>query len=359
MQERLQRLTDDVLDITRIETESLELKKDTFSLKELMQVLVDDYKSQNNNDSNNYRNIKLSFLHSITEKVRNADRFLIEADSGRISQVISNLLSNALKFTNKDDIIDLKLEEKNTDSGREFIVSVKDTGNGIDPEIFPKLFIKFATKFESGTGLGLFICKNIIEAHGGKIWAENNVDGKGGATFAFSLPLTIQQDHLQESMDINTTAITITKDIEEVGTRKKRDDSSSHYDSPKTNRRRIFLVDDDHDHTVTFKAGLELAGFKVDAYNDSSTALSSFKPDYYDLLLIDIKMPKINGFQLTEMILKIDDNARIWFISAYEVYYKPLKKEFSSKLKETTLAHFIQKPVDINNLVKQVKLELD
>ena len=127
----------------------------------------------------------------------------------------------------------------------------------------------------------------------------------------------------------------------------------------KTNRKRIFLVDDDHDHTVTFKAGLELAGFKVDAYNDSSTALSSFKPDYYDLLLIDIKMPKINGFQLTEMILKIDDNARIWFISAYEVYYKPLKKEFSSKLKETTLAHFIQKPVDINNLVKQVKLELD
>ena len=70
-------------------------------------------------------------------------------------------------------------------------------------------------------------------------------------------------------------------------------------------------------------------------------------------------MPKNNGFELSEMILKIDDNARIWFISAYEVYYKPLKKEFSSKLKETTSGPFIQKPIEINNLVKQVKLELD
>ena len=68
--------------------------------------------------------------------------------------------------------------------------SIKDTGTGIDPEIVPRLFEKFASKSYHGTGLGLFISKNIVEAHGGKIWAENNKDGERGATFYFSLPLS-------------------------------------------------------------------------------------------------------------------------------------------------------------------------
>ena len=363
---KLQGLTDDVLDITRIETNSLHLKKETFDLKELMQVLMDDYKSQNNNakknDRNNYRNIKLSLLPSITEDEQNADLFLIEADRGRILQVISNIFSNALKFTNKQDIIYVNLEQKNTDGRREIIVRIKDTGTGIDAEIFPRLFTKFATKSETGIGLGLFICRNIIEAHGGKIWAENNKDGKGGATLAFSLPLTIHKDHHQELKAINTTVITMTDDIEEEEEeriKKKHDDISRSFNSHKTKKKRIFLVDDDYDHTTTFKVGLENAGFEVEAYSDSTIALSNFKPDYYDLLLIDIKMPKINGFELSERILKIDEKSKIWFISAYEVHYKKLIKEVSSKLKETFLDHFIQKPVDINNLVKQVKSELD
>ena len=233
-----------------------------------------------------------------------------------------------MKFTKENDIIYVNLEQKNTDSRKNFIVSIKDTGSGIDPEIFPRLFTKFATKSEKGVGLGLFICKNIVEAHNGKIWAENNVDGGGGSTFAFNLPLTVQKDHQQESMIINTTAITMTNNIEEVRIRKKRIILVILYNAHKTKIKRIFLVDDDYDHTITFKAGLEIAGFEVDAYNDSTIALSNFKPNYYDLLLIDIKMPKINGFELSEMILKIDDKARIWFISAYEVYYKTLKKKF-------------------------------
>ncbi|MGB6671180.1 MAG: response regulator, partial [Candidatus Nitrosopolaris sp.] len=116
---------------------------------------------------------------------------------------------------------------------------------------------------------------------------------------------------------------------------------------------------DDYDHTITFKVGLELAGFEVDAYNDSAIALSNFKPDYYDLLLIDIKMPKIDGFELYERIRKIDDKVKVWFITAYEVYYKTIT-EVSSKSKEETISdRFIQKPIEINNLVKQIKSELD
>ena len=153
------------------------------------------------------------------------------------------------------------------------------------------MFTKFATKSFKGTGLGLFISKSIIEAHGGKIWAENNSDGKKGATFAFSIPLVFQQDQHQERIVINTVRTMINDTDERI--KKKRDDYSGYYNSHKTKMKGIFLVDDNYDHTVTFKVGLELAGFEVDAYNDSAIALSKFKPDYYDLMLIDALLHKI------------------------------------------------------------------
>ena len=121
--------------------------------------------------------------------------------------------------------------------------------------------------------------------------------------------------------------------------------------------KRIFLVDDDYDHTITFKAGLELAEFEVDAYNDSTIALSRFKPDYYDLLLIDVKMPKIDGFGLYQKIRKIDDKVMVWFITAYETYYKV--KDVSSTQGEMSSIPVIEKPVEIDKLVKQIKAVLD
>ena len=119
---------------------------------------------------------------------------LIDADRAKITQVIFNLLSNAIKFTKKGTIT-IKSEKKEEeqqqkeDIQQEVIVSIKDTGEGIDHEILPRLFSKFATKSYHGTGLGLFISKSIVQAHSGRIWAENNADGKG-ATFYFSLPLS-------------------------------------------------------------------------------------------------------------------------------------------------------------------------
>ena len=117
----------------------------------------------------------------------------VEVDKNRLTQVISNILSNAIKFT-KEGIIRVTEEVKDGKAR----VSVKDTGQGIDTEIFPRLFLKFAAKSETGTGLGLFISKSIVEAHGGKIWAEKNdsSDGKKGATFTFSIPLSkLEQQH--------------------------------------------------------------------------------------------------------------------------------------------------------------------
>ena len=117
---------------------------------------------------------------------------IVNADKSRINQVIYNLLTNAIKFTEEGTVSVSVIKKQRKNHMGEIILSVKDSGTGIHPEILPKLFSKFATGSEIGTGLGLFISKNIVEAHGGKIWGENNTDGKG-ATFAFSLPLSEQQ----------------------------------------------------------------------------------------------------------------------------------------------------------------------
>ena len=178
---RLQLLTEDILDITKIESNSLHMDKKQFNLREIILNAIADCTSQLREQGS----IRLELLS-------NEDVF-IEADKTRIGQVISNLLNNAVKFTqeekSEEDIISVTLEEySNNEANKEVIVSIKDAGIGIAPEIISRLFTKFAAKSEKGTGLGLYICKGIIEAHGGKIWAENNSDGKG-ATFAFSLPI--------------------------------------------------------------------------------------------------------------------------------------------------------------------------
>ena len=167
---RLNRLSDDILDATKIESKSLELKKERFNLNHIIINAMDDIILGKNLVN---KNVQLLYQPQDIE---------LEADKGRMSQVISNLLSNAIKFTKKGTItITTKIEED------AILISVKDTGTGIDPEILPELFSKFRTKSFSGAGLGLFISKSIVEAHGGKIWAENNSDGNG-TTFTFTLP---------------------------------------------------------------------------------------------------------------------------------------------------------------------------
>jgi len=176
---RLKQLTENVLDVTKIESRSLILKKERFNLTEMVRNAIADSGDQIRSE-NKDNNIILEVL--ATENV-----IIVEADRGRVNQVISNLIENAVKFT-KDCTITVTIEKK--DIGREVIVRVKDSGTGIDAKILPRLFTKFAKKFETkGTGLGLFISKSIIEAHNGRIWAENNDDGKG-ATFSFSLPVS-------------------------------------------------------------------------------------------------------------------------------------------------------------------------
>nr|MDQ3976204.1 ATP-binding protein [Thermoproteota archaeon] len=179
---RLQRLTHDILDVTRIESQSLKLKKEQFNLNDVIISTVNGI-TTNTDFKNENRNVRL--LYQLDNN--NNSIFFVEADKEKLVQVISNLLSNAVKFT-KEGTISIVLEKKDS----KVTFNIKDTGSGIDSEILPRLFTKFATKSFEGTGLGLFISKSIIEAHGGKMWAENNADGKG-ATFSFSLPLSKQE----------------------------------------------------------------------------------------------------------------------------------------------------------------------
>jgi signal transduction histidine kinase len=177
---RLKRLSDNLLDVTKIESQSLMLKKEKLNLNILISEVLKEYVS---------KKLKQHMV-KISYDFKYANDIIVEGDRVRLAQVIRNLVDNALKFTTMYNnqtisvIVDKKKEEK-----EQAIVSVKDTGAGISKEVLPKLFSKFTTSDSStGTGLGLYICKSIVEAHGGKIWATNNSNGKG-ATFRFTLPI--------------------------------------------------------------------------------------------------------------------------------------------------------------------------
>jgi signal transduction histidine kinase len=187
---RLQRLVEDILDVTRIEGHTLDIRKEVFNINDTIASILQEYRSQieRNNNKEKYNHFpEISFQ---SEK----DGVYVQADKGRITQVISNLIDNAIKFAPQQDgkleIVVARSDSYNREEepNGNVVVSVKDNGTGIDPEVMPRLFSKFVTKSFSGTGLGLYVSKNIIEAHGGKIWAENNSNGNG-ATFYFSLPV--------------------------------------------------------------------------------------------------------------------------------------------------------------------------
>ncbi len=204
--DRLHQLTEDILDVTRIESQTLKLRKERFNVNELILEVIEDSRKRVANG-----NVKL--MH---ELVDNNSAVIVEADRRRLTQVISNLLDNAIKFTKEGTITitstirrkmadgdntgrvgkEGAIKQQEEEGEQEVVIGVKDTGSGIDPELMPRLFTKFTTKSYQGTGLGLFISKGIIEAHSGKMWARNNYQNGSdfdkqlrGATFFFTLPV--------------------------------------------------------------------------------------------------------------------------------------------------------------------------
>jgi len=174
---RLDRLAADILDVSNIEGKSLKLNKTIFDIDEILSQLVKEYSRQIENDTAKNKKLRI-FYEPIQVKIL--------ADKYRITQVISNIINNSIKFTDQGTISIIGSE--NSD---ELTIKISDTGKGIDKEIVNRLFDKFVSRSAQGTGLGLFISKNIIESHGGKINGFNNENGTG-ATFVFTLPLYLK-----------------------------------------------------------------------------------------------------------------------------------------------------------------------
>jgi len=198
---RLNVLIKNILDVTRIESDKLLLQQENFNLNDLLITVIKDYTRELKKSHSHKRHIKLHY--ALQKEIRGPDA-LVYADKERIVQVISNLLDNAIKFIEKDGLIKITLKISKGDGPNGYgyaEIIIKDTGSGISEEILPHLFTKFSTRSFQGTGLGLYISKNIIVSHGGTMSAENNKDGKG-ATFSFIIPL-IKTDLIQNSFGVS------------------------------------------------------------------------------------------------------------------------------------------------------------
>ena len=193
---RLQRLIDDILDAAKIDNQTLRLQKEQFNLKDIIEDIVEGYDKQIKREQ---EETVLPWISKrkkgIVLDYRPVD-IIVVADRNKVSRVISNLLDNAIEFTTEGSItITATIGSTKNDNNKNVVnnnmvtVCIRDSGIGIDEGVFTKLFTKFAFTSKKGTGLGLYISKNIVEAHGGRIWAENNSNGKG-STFYFSLPLS-------------------------------------------------------------------------------------------------------------------------------------------------------------------------
>lgn len=213
---RLKELTENILDITRIENKSLELHKEPVDIDEIVIGVLNDALDESefskkirlvyNRSEARIFDSALNPSHSVSSTTFGSERkgssLIVSADRFRLNQVMTNLVGNAIKFSGNGDTITVSVSTGNkihdnerlnsSSSGgggnKKLVVRVKDTGRGIDPEIMPTLFKKFVSKSEKGIGLGLFISKNIVEAHGGEIWAETPGKEKGAA-FSFTLPM--------------------------------------------------------------------------------------------------------------------------------------------------------------------------
>jgi two-component system, OmpR family, sensor histidine kinase VicK len=186
---KLYKLSEDILQVSRIESGTFTLNIEPVNIRVLLELAIEDAKKKVQNEDKPI-DIELDF------RLKNLD-FSLYCDNSKLNQVLYNLLDNAIKFTSKGMITISTAMHDDTD----VLFRVEDSGTGIDPDMKSKLFVKFASKSHGGTGLGLYLAKKIVEAHGGRIWATAGQSGSG-AVFAFTLPRDlrpVEREHKPDS----------------------------------------------------------------------------------------------------------------------------------------------------------------
>lgn len=198
---RLNTLIKNILDVTKIEGNKLVLYKDNFNLNDLLILITKDYEEQLLKPPYSRKSIKLLYEPQDADDVKSAN---VYADKERITQVVSNLIDNSIKFIGTNGLITITLgipKNDTNDSNNEIDIIVKDTGSGISEDIVPHLFTKFHARSFQGTGLGLFISKNIVVSHGGNMHGQNNTDDKG-ATFFVRIPY-VRKDEVERNIEVS------------------------------------------------------------------------------------------------------------------------------------------------------------
>ncbi|MGD1873141.1 MAG: ATP-binding protein [Mastigocoleus sp.] len=276
--ERLTSLINDVLDIAKMEAGKLEWKKESVQIEKLIEhsLLV---------TSGLFQGGDLEVISDVESGLPD-----IIGDRDRLMQVIINLISNAVKFTYEGSVTCRvrRIEQH-------IVVSITDTGSGITPEDQQRVFEKFKqigetlTDKPKGTGLGLPICKQIIEYHGGNIWVESQIDI--GSTFSFSLPIHERSDISELEKIINLDSLV--RQLQENST-----NSPHTYTDEKT----ILVVDDDNNIRELLRQSLEVQGYTVNEAKDGLDAINKIKLAKPDLIILDGMMPQINGFDAAAIL---------------------------------------------------------
>ena len=274
--ERLTQLINDVLDLAKIEAGKIEWQMEAIHLEEIINRSVEATKAQ-------FQEKNLLLHKEIPNELP-----IMTGDRNKLSQVIINLLSNAAKFTDHGQV-NIRVWQEDP----ALILSVADTGIGIAPEDQPKVFEKFnqigdiLTDKPKGTGLGLPICKEIIQHHGGKLWLESKLGQ--GSTFYFSLPLPHQ------TLDLETIQLEeLVQQLDEQNPPEKN--------RPSYQKATILVVDDDQPIRALLSQELTEAGYIVREAANGKAALESIRSEHPDLILLDVMMPEMNGFDVAAVL---------------------------------------------------------
>jgi two-component system, OmpR family, aerobic respiration control sensor histidine kinase ArcB len=309
--EKLRNIVNDILDVSRIETNSLRLKKEVFDINEVLSNIITEYQDISTRETSD---IKFIFYDK--------PGLFIEADKSLISHAFDNLLNNSYFFTkdNKGQEIMVSLSQKNKSS---VVITIEDEGPGIQIRDQDQFFAKFFIKTSGGTGLGLFISKKLFELHGGSIEVRNRSPDLG-LKFIVKIPIFSHQ--------------AISSTIEN-----------------KFQNNKILLIDDFSENLHIIKNQIQELGYEIDYYDDPLNAVESFVPGKYSLIFIGIDVGGLDGFDLYDELKKRDDNIKGYFMSSNKINKNAIDEFFT---KDKINVQFLFKPVSLDLIVKIIKDEI-